>query len=230
MRAQAVERLIERGEALLSVEDQVGRSTAVEVWCALEGPRLEEQLLAVLDPEKGAGREVVDERLDELVRHCGIPDEVPLSTQPMSSSPCSKPMRNGLRQRPDIEADLKLAGPCPRTSVLLPWNACGRMPNSQFGDFRQGEPCGGTNRRSGNVASGSCSRRPPTRARVARRRGQGPKQLGIGPESLRHWVHQEEVEVGTRAGLTNEERARIKELEREVRELRWAKQSACSSV
>jgi transposase len=52
--------------------------------------------------------------------------------------------------------------------------------------------------------------------------GKVSKQLGIGPESLRNWVHQEEVERGTRAGLTTEERARIKELERENRELRRA--------
>ncbi len=48
------------------------------------------------------------------------------------------------------------------------------------------------------------------------------RQLGIGPESLRHWVAQAEVDGGTRAGLTTEERARMKELERENRELRRA--------
>lgn len=47
-------------------------------------------------------------------------------------------------------------------------------------------------------------------------------QLGIGPESLRHWVHQAQIDGGTRAGLTTEERARMRELEREVRELRRA--------
>jgi transposase len=48
------------------------------------------------------------------------------------------------------------------------------------------------------------------------------RQLGIGTESLRTWVRQAEVDGGRRPGITTEERRRIAELEREVRELRRA--------
>lgn len=52
--------------------------------------------------------------------------------------------------------------------------------------------------------------------------GRVAAQLGIGPESLRHWVRQAEVDTGARPGVTTADAARIKELEREVRELRRA--------
>jgi transposase len=48
------------------------------------------------------------------------------------------------------------------------------------------------------------------------------RQLGIGTESLRNWVNQAEIDGGQRPGVTTEERRRIAELEREVRELRRA--------
>jgi transposase len=48
------------------------------------------------------------------------------------------------------------------------------------------------------------------------------RQLGIGPESLRNWVKQAEVDTGKRPGVTTEQQRRITELEREVRELRRA--------
>jgi transposase len=47
-------------------------------------------------------------------------------------------------------------------------------------------------------------------------------QLGIGPESLRNWVKQAEIDSGKRPGVTSAEQQRIAELEREVRDLRRA--------
>jgi transposase len=48
------------------------------------------------------------------------------------------------------------------------------------------------------------------------------KQLGINPETLRNWVTQAEIDDGVRPGTTIDAAARIAELERENRELRWA--------
>ena len=48
------------------------------------------------------------------------------------------------------------------------------------------------------------------------------EKVGCTPESLRRWVRQAERDSGRRAGLTTDERARLKELEREVRELKRA--------
>ena len=46
------------------------------------------------------------------------------------------------------------------------------------------------------------------------------EKIGCSPETLRKWVRQTEVDTGRRGGLTTTERDRIKELERENRELR----------
>ena len=48
------------------------------------------------------------------------------------------------------------------------------------------------------------------------------KLLGMSPETLRGWVRRAQVDQGNRAGLTTDERARLKALEREVRDLRRA--------
>lgn len=47
-------------------------------------------------------------------------------------------------------------------------------------------------------------------------------KIGMSPETLRKWVRQAERDGGLRPGLTTDERSRMKELEREVRELRRA--------
>ena len=47
-------------------------------------------------------------------------------------------------------------------------------------------------------------------------------KIGCSGETLRKWVRQGERDVGKRAGLTTDEQARVKALEREVKELRRA--------
>jgi transposase len=47
-------------------------------------------------------------------------------------------------------------------------------------------------------------------------------KMGCSPETLRKWVRRAECDQGVRTGLTSAERERLKDLEREVRELRRA--------
>jgi len=47
-------------------------------------------------------------------------------------------------------------------------------------------------------------------------------KIGCTAETLRKWVRQRERDDGKRGGLTTDERLRLRELEREVRELRRA--------
>ncbi len=47
-------------------------------------------------------------------------------------------------------------------------------------------------------------------------------KIGCSPEALRKWVQRAEIDSGRRDGITTSEQTRMKELEREVRELRRA--------
>jgi transposase len=47
-------------------------------------------------------------------------------------------------------------------------------------------------------------------------------KIGCSPEALRKWVQRAEVDSGQRAGVTSDEQAQLKELQRENRELRRA--------
>src|SRR5699024_137719 len=49
-------------------------------------------------------------------------------------------------------------------------------------------------------------------------------QLGVNPETLRSWVNQDQVDAGDRPGTTTADAQRIKDLEKENRELRRAYQ------
>ena len=48
------------------------------------------------------------------------------------------------------------------------------------------------------------------------------EKIGCTAETLRKWVRQAERDAGRRPGLTTDERQKLKDLEREVRELRRA--------
>ncbi len=48
------------------------------------------------------------------------------------------------------------------------------------------------------------------------------EKFGMTAETLRKWVRRAEIDDGRRPGLSTEERTRLKELERENRELRRA--------
>lgn len=60
----------------------------------------------------------------------------------------------------------------------------------------------------------------PARAKGAIRRI--GEELGVHPEALRTWVKKAQIDGGLRPGTTTDEAQRIRELEKEVRELRRA--------
>src|SRR5690625_707843 len=67
---------------------------------------------------------------------------------------------------------------------------------------------------------------PGARRGIFRRIGD---QLGVNPETLRPWVNQDQVDAGDRAGTTTADAQRIKDLEKENRELRRANQALKSA-
>ncbi len=56
------------------------------------------------------------------------------------------------------------------------------------------------------------------------------RELGIGTESLRGWLKQDDVDDGRRPGTSTQDAQRIAELERENRELRRANILKAASV
>jgi transposase len=100
----------------------------------------------------------------------------------------------------------------------IPWRIMGVMPdNKGSSPFQRRYPPELRERAVRLVAE--------TIAEAGERHGAVTKvarQLGIGTESLRTWLRQAEIDTGERPGLSSEERERLKELERENRELRRA--------
>ncbi|TSE29028.1 Insertion element IS6110 uncharacterized 12.0 kDa protein [Tepidimonas thermarum] len=47
-------------------------------------------------------------------------------------------------------------------------------------------------------------------------------KIGCVPQTLLEWVKRQEVDAGQREGLTSGERERLRQLQRDNRELRWA--------
>lgn len=47
-------------------------------------------------------------------------------------------------------------------------------------------------------------------------------KIGCSPETLRDWLRRQDIEDGNREGMTRAERAELKELQREIKELRQA--------
>ena len=47
-------------------------------------------------------------------------------------------------------------------------------------------------------------------------------KIGCGRDTLRRWVKQSDIDSGRKEGQTSDERAQIKAMEREIRELRQA--------
>ena len=68
----------------------------------------------------------------------------------------------------------------------------------------------------------------PARAKGAIRRI--AEELGVHPEALRTWVKKAQIDQGTRPGTTTDQAQRIKELDKEVRELRRANAIPKSTV
>ena len=68
----------------------------------------------------------------------------------------------------------------------------------------------------------------PARAKGAIRRI--ADELGVHPEALRTWVKKAQIDQGTRPGTTTDQAQRIKELVKEIRELRRANAILKSTV
>jgi transposase-like protein len=50
----------------------------------------------------------------------------------------------------------------------------------------------------------------------------GAPKIGCGRDTLRRWIGQSDIDSGRKDGQTSDERAKIKAMEREIRELRQA--------